>query len=105
MEVEALAGGKLKGSDVGCDYYPCHFEGQDCTWCYCPFYPCADSHTQGRFKVSKRTGREVWSCKDCTWIHRREVAQTVLEGMRDVRGESQDDLSELRSKILGRGIP
>ncbi|MDP6613031.1 MAG: cysteine-rich small domain-containing protein, partial [Candidatus Hydrothermarchaeota archaeon] len=23
-----------------CEYYPCHFQGQDCTWCFCPFYPC-----------------------------------------------------------------
>ena len=25
-----------------CPYYPCHFEGQSCEFCYCPFYPCGD---------------------------------------------------------------
>ncbi|MCX6699637.1 MAG: adenosylcobinamide amidohydrolase [Methanomicrobiales archaeon] len=22
-----------------CPYYPCHFQGQRCDYCYCPFYP------------------------------------------------------------------
>jgi threonine-phosphate decarboxylase len=32
----AVAVGKIKGSDLSCEYYPCHFEGQDCTWCFFP---------------------------------------------------------------------
>ena len=22
----------------GCEFYPCHFEGQNCMFCYCPLY-------------------------------------------------------------------
>jgi Zn-finger protein len=24
----------IVGPDETCDYYPCHFAGQDCTWCF-----------------------------------------------------------------------
>ncbi len=23
-----------------CSYYPCHQNLEDCTFCYCPAYPC-----------------------------------------------------------------
>lgn len=61
-----------------CEYYPCHFEGQDCTFCFCPFYPCNDERTGGRL-VESSTGGMVWSCVDCTIIHDPDVAQEVLE--------------------------
>ena len=25
------------GSNLSCDYHPCHYPGQDCTFCYCQF--------------------------------------------------------------------
>ena len=31
------------GCNRKCKYNPCHYEGQDCTFCYCPFYPCNDT--------------------------------------------------------------
>jgi threonine-phosphate decarboxylase len=34
------------GSNRECNYYPCHFESQDCTFCFCPFYPCQDGRTE-----------------------------------------------------------
>lgn len=64
-----------------CKYYPCHFEGQDCTWCFCPFYPCSDE-AKGKFTVSRRSGKKVWSCKSCGWIHERSVAEEVLTELR-----------------------
>ncbi len=72
-----------------CKHYPCHFEGQDCTFCYCPFYPCLDE-TKGKFVIGKRSGKKVWSCKSCSWIHEHEIAKAVLE-----------KLDELRLKLLG----
>lgn len=50
-----------------CKYYPCHFEGQDCTHCYCPLYPCEDTEL-GKWILSSR-GYPVWTCKDCTLLH------------------------------------
>jgi len=61
-----------------CEYYPCHFEGQDCTFCFCPFYPCNDERTGGKY-VESSTGGTVWSCADCTIVHEPEVAQEILD--------------------------
>jgi len=57
-----------------CEYYPCHhFEGQVCTHCFCPLYPCKDPEL-GRFVITKR-GKRVWTCIDCKLVHQPEVAE------------------------------
>jgi len=61
-----------------CQYYPCHhLEGQDCTHCFCPLYPCKDPEL-GRFIKTKR-GKRLWSCVDCTLVHRPKVARYLSE--------------------------
>lgn len=55
-----------------CEYYPCHFEEQDCTHCFCPLYPCKDPEL-GKFIRSSRKKR-VWSCVDCELVHKPDVA-------------------------------
>jgi glycerophosphoryl diester phosphodiesterase len=61
-----------------CEYYPCHhFEGQDCTHCFCPLYPCKDEDL-GRFVRTKR-GKRVWTCIDCTLVHKPKVAKYLAE--------------------------
>jgi len=55
-----------------CPYYPCHFEGQRCDFCYCPFYPCLDAGLGGW--VDSSSGGEVWSCSTCTLLHKPEIA-------------------------------
>jgi adenosylcobinamide hydrolase len=55
-----------------CPYYPCHFEGQRCDFCYCPFYPCLDVGL-GAW-VESSTGGEVWSCSNCRLLHEPEIA-------------------------------
>lgn len=55
-----------------CPYYPCHFEGQSCDYCYCPFYPCKDE-TLGEWTESSGGGR-VWNCAKCLLLHEPEVA-------------------------------
>ncbi len=56
----------------GCPYYPCHFPGQRCDYCYCPCYPCADEEL-GEWVESSSGGR-IWSCAGCTLLHLPEVA-------------------------------
>jgi adenosylcobinamide hydrolase len=56
-----------------CPYYPCHFEGQACDYCYCPFYPCGDEEL-GQY-VTGSNGRMVWNCSRCGLLHRREIAE------------------------------
>lgn len=64
------------GSNMGCEYHPCHFKGQDCTFCYCPFFPCNDTDL-GQMIQGKHG--EVWSCVDCLLIHRPEVCEYVAD--------------------------
>jgi threonine-phosphate decarboxylase len=77
---KALEKGVAARSRVDCEYYPCHFEGQDCTFCFCPFYPCEDTRTGGKL-IPKSTGGTVWSCIGCRLIHDGEIAEKVLEAL------------------------
>jgi adenosylcobinamide hydrolase len=55
-----------------CPYYPCHFDGQRCDFCYCPFYPCLEVGL-GQW-VESSAGGEVWSCSNCRLLHEPEIA-------------------------------
>ncbi len=83
------------GSKTDCPNYPCHFEGQDCSLCFCPFYPCEDPEL-GKF-VTSRKGGEVWSCMDCFWTHRPEVAKEVVSCLRP--GSASEELAEVKSRV------
>jgi adenosylcobinamide hydrolase len=60
-----------------CEYYPCHFEGQDCTYCYCPLYPCEDPELGEWIKSSR--GCPVWTCKDCTLLHKKRAVDHLAK--------------------------
>jgi len=62
----------VEWSPVTCPYFPCHFPGQSCDFCYCPFYPCADE-SLGQWVESSSGGR-VWNCARCTLLHEPETA-------------------------------
>jgi len=65
------------GPDTSCPYHPCHFTGQDCTFCYCPFYAC---HEQGCGQmIRSKKGKDLWDCSSCLFIHRPEVGKFVSE--------------------------
>ncbi len=64
------------GPNKECPYHPSHFTGQDCTFCYCPFYPCNDPDL-GENIVGKR-GKDIWNCTYCLFIHRPEVGKFVM---------------------------
>jgi adenosylcobinamide hydrolase len=55
-----------------CPYYPCHFPGQRCDFCYCPFYPCGNEQL-GQWSESTN-GSKVWNCSGCTLLHEPEIA-------------------------------
>ncbi len=83
-----------------CEYYPCHFHGHDCTFCFCPFYPCPDGLTGGRYVVSKKTGKEVWSCKKCDWIHKKDIVVGILLKLEEIPKDDRKRMLELRLKFL-----
>ncbi len=69
------------GARTSCPSYPSHFRNQDCTFCYCPFYPCNDPD-MGELTDSVKLGK-VWSCVYCNFIHRKDVAAYVHGRLRD----------------------
>ena len=82
------------GSNRKCAYYPCHHEGQDCTFCYCPFYPCNDTELGGK-EVTSRRGGTVWSCMGCHFMHDKDVTEYVHHRLRIIGFEEDTDLSQL----------
>lgn len=81
-----------------CEYYPCHFEGQDCTFCYCPFYPCEDERGDGRYIQSSKGG-QVWSCVDCYIPHIPAVVEKMLEGLME-DGDTEEILKTEWNEII-----
>ncbi|MCL2116547.1 MAG: precorrin-3B C(17)-methyltransferase [Methanobrevibacter sp.] len=74
------------GSNLDCEFYPCHKELQCCDLCYCPFYPCGDGSTGGKWIKNKN----VWSCQDCLWIHKKDTINCVKDGLKDILKEVSD---------------
>ncbi|MEK6714523.1 MAG: CbiX/SirB N-terminal domain-containing protein [Candidatus Omnitrophota bacterium] len=64
-----------------CKYFPCHVKLEDCTFCYCPFYPCLN-RSRGNF-IQARDKREIWSCQNCNWIHQKSVVDEIFQLIRD----------------------
>ncbi len=89
---KALEKGVAARSRIDCEYYPCHFEGQDCTFCFCPFYPCENNSTGGEL-IHRSTGGTVWSCAKCDLIHRGDIADKVLKAL--MEGKNIKDVWKL----------
>jgi Zn-finger protein len=65
---------------LNCERFPCHSLEQDCSLCFCPFYPCRDKRTGGLEKEG------TWCCESCRIIHRPDVAAMVLDAL--MKGEA-----------------
>lgn len=61
-----------------CGYFPCHQGLEDCAFCYCPFYPCEDTGL-GSYIQSAKLKRNIWSCRDCAWIHKKKTADRIYK--------------------------
>ncbi len=90
-----LNGDIFKGPNYACEFYPCHEDGENCTFCYCPFYPCGDGSTGGKWIKDKG----VWSCQDCYWIHKNEVVDCILPKFLEIVGEVKD-LKKRKKELL-----
>jgi len=86
----------IEWSPAGCPYYPCHFKGQSCEFCYCPFYPCKDENLGQWAKGSN--GVRVWNCAKCTLVHRPAVAAYLKK----YPGASRTELVRADRKIAGK---
>lgn len=105
---QVLRSKQIKGPEYDCEHYPCHFNAQDCTWCFGPFYSCGDSLTGGKLIESGRTRKLVWSCEDCNWIHQQEPAKLILNGLLHLASRiediSKEKLLQIRLKALMRNM-
>ena len=75
----------IEWSPDDCPYYPCHFRGQSCEFCYCPFYPCKDE-SLGQWAKSSN-GSRVWNCARCKLLHKPAVADYLKKYPGAPRGE------------------
>jgi Zn-finger protein len=85
---KVLEQGELLGIDKSCQYYSfCrHNDLEDC-----PFYPCVDESTGGKWIRGA-----IWPCEDCNWIHRTKVASKVLEEMKNLGINKPEDIEKER---------
>ncbi len=90
-----LNGEVAHGPNRECEFYPCHWDGQYCDFCYCPFYPCGDSSTGGEWIK----GKDIWNCKECTWPHQKEVVECIRGPIEEVL-EDVDDLKAKKKTLL-----
>jgi len=82
----------IEWSPVNCPYYPCHFKGQSCEFCYCPFYPCKDEEL-GQWAKSSN-GSRVWNCAKCRLLHKPKVA----EYLKKYPGASLEELVRVQNR-------
>jgi precorrin-3B C17-methyltransferase len=90
-----LEGETNEGHNISCEYYPCHSHPQNCKYCYCPFYPCGEGSTGGKWIKEKG----VWSCEDCEWIHKDETVECIQTKLPNILKEV-DDLTNKKKELL-----
>lgn len=61
-----------------CSAYPCHENLEDCTFCYCPLYPCYDT-SKGTLIIHNNT----WDCTNCTWPHEKERVDKLFQFLKE----------------------
>ena len=83
------------GPNRECEFYPCHWDGQYCDFCYCPFYPCGDSSTGGEWIK----GKGVWNCTNCHWLHTKEAVEYLREPLENIL-EDVEDLKTKKKTLL-----
>lgn len=101
----------VKRDNIGCKFFPCHKGLEDCTFCYCPFYPCLNE-SRGNYVYSNRLKRDVWSCQDCNWIHKKNTVDEIFNLIRKsnlikipstIHHPPSTDNSKIGIIILGHG--
>lgn len=67
----------VERKNKACKFFPCHKGLEDCTFCYCPYYPCLNNG-RGSFVYSAKTGKGIWSCQYCNWIHKKKTVDEIF---------------------------
>lgn len=80
-----------------CKFFPCHRGLEDCTFCYCPFYPCRNEKL-GRFVYSNKLRKNIWSCESCGWIHKTKVTESIFTLIRKNKYRIKGEMSSSKFK-------
>ena len=62
--------------DKKCKYYPCHKGLEDCTYCYCPIYPCEFEEFGSWIK---KEDNKVWDCSNCLIFNKKKIIELIKE--------------------------
>lgn len=81
----------IRRINKACSYFPCHRELEDCTFCYCPFYPCLNE-ALGKYVYSRKTNKNVWSCQECSWIHKIKTTERIYALIRENKNILRKDV-------------
>jgi len=91
------------GPNPDCEYGPCHYVGQDCTYCFCPFYPCGDEELGENITTPRG---KIWSCMYCHLIHRVPVCKYIASRVTELKINDPEDtrlrgiLDEAKKKFM-----
>ena len=59
-----------------------------------------DRRMGGYMTISSRTGKPVWSCMQCHWIHKPKAAKLILEELKKLGADAPTrELQALRFKL------
>ena len=62
-----------------CEYYPCHFAGQNCLFCFCPLY---NHDCKGHFDKGRFSKNGLKDCSKCNLPHMIENYGTVIDRLK-----------------------
>lgn len=71
-------------SNRECKYYPCHqgIGEMNCLFCYCPLYRL--EKCPGNPEFIEKNGRSIKACTNCTFPHRAENYDKIIEILKEL---------------------
>lgn len=88
-----------------CEYYPCHkgVDEMNCLFCYCPFYAWEVCPGKNYYK-DRADGSRVKVCTDCTFPHRAENYERVIELLKLGKDRYAQSRESVACKFYGIGV-
>lgn len=91
----------VKRANKACRFFPCHKGLEDCTFCYCPFYPCLNKK-RGSYIYSPKLKKDIWSCQNCNWLHREKTVDeifSIIKASKFIKGQVHPVRKKVQSEL------